>query len=374
MLTRRALSNDYRYFCIIEYRRDLAGIHPWVAWALACVLVRADQQNTGRASEKGLSSERAGATGRRLCNIMQSMARTSRIEILPAERDAELSSSAPEYLKLLGNKVRDARARHGMTRRMLAHDSGISERYLAQLESGRGNFSIVLLRRLAKAIDVPVTELVSDEPPRPVEYSLLIERLRRLGSDELAEASAMLKDRFGDRSGRGERIALIGLRGAGKSTLGDELAKQLGWRFVEMSREIEAEAGVSVNEIFDLWGQAAYRRYEHRALERILRMPPRVVLATGGGLVSEPATFERLLDSFFTVWVQASPEEHWDRVIRQGDLRVEGSGDTEALSDMRRILAQRDPIYGKADARLQTSGKTPRQSLKELLRLVKRSR
>lgn len=351
----------------------MAGIHLWVAQAFACVFVSADQQNAGRASGKGLSSERAGATRPRLCNIMQSVARTSRIEILPAERDAELSSSAPGYLKLLGNKVRDARARHGMTRRMLAHDSGISERYLAQLESGRGNFSIVLLRRLAKAIDVPIAELVSDEPPRPVEYSLLIERLRRLGSDELAEASAMLKDRFADRSGRGERIALIGLRGAGKSTLGDELAKHLGWRFVEMSREIEAEAGVSVDEIFDLWGQAAYRRYERRALERILRMPPRVVLATGGGLVSEPATFERLLDSFFTVWVQASPEEHWDRVIRQGDLRVEGSGDTEALSDMRRILAQRDPIYGKADARLQTSGKTPRQSLKELLRLIKRS-
>jgi XRE family aerobic/anaerobic benzoate catabolism transcriptional regulator len=156
--------------------------------------------------------------------------------------------------------------------------------------------------------------------------------------------------------------------------LGRALAQHLGWRFVEMSREIEVEAGVPIDEIFDLWGQAAYRRYERRALERILSTPPRMVLATGGGIVSEPATFERLLDGFFTIWVQASPEEHWDRVIRQGDHRVEGSGDSEALTDMRRILAQRDPLYGKADAHLRTSGRTARQSLKELLVLLPQSK
>ena len=257
-----------------------------------------------------------------------------------------------------------------MTRRMLARDSGISERYLAQLEGGLGNFSIVLLRRLAKAIDVPVAELVSDESPQPIAYSLLVERLRRLKPTELSAASAMLTQSFADRNFRAQRIALIGLRGAGKSTLGAALAKHLGWRFVEMSRKIEVEAGIRVAEIFDLWGQAAYRRYERRALERILRMPPKMVLATGGGLVSEPATFGRLLDSFFTIWIQATPEEHWSRVIRQGDHRVEGSGDTEALTDMRRILASRDPLYGKADARLQTHGKTARQSLRELINLT----
>jgi XRE family transcriptional regulator, aerobic/anaerobic benzoate catabolism transcriptional regulator len=301
---------------------------------------------------------------------MQVVARISKVRGLPAESATDPSCSSPEYLATLGRKVRDARARHGMTRRMLAHDSGISERYLAQLESGLGNFSIVLLRRLAKAIDVPVAELVSDEPPHPVAYALLVERLRRLMPEELSEVSAMLTQRFGDRSGRAERIALIGLRGAGKSTLGAALAKHLGWRFVEMSREIELEAGIRVAEVFDLWGQAAYRRYERRALERIVRMPQKMVLATGGGLVSEPATYGRLLDSFFTIWIQAAPEEHWDRVIRQGDHRVEGSGDTEALADMRRILAQRDPLYGKADARLQTGGKTARQSLRELIRLT----
>ena len=254
---------------------------------------------------------------------------------------------------------------------MLAHDSGISERYLAELESGRGNLSIVLMKRLAKAIDLPVAELVDDEVPRPVEYQLLTERIRRLEPAELAEASKLLTERFGDRSGRAERIALIGLRGAGKTTLGAALAQKLKWDFVEMSREIELEAGVSVEEIFDLWGQAGYRQLERQALERIIAGKRRVVLATGGGLVSESATFERLLDSFYTIWLQAAPEEHWDRVIRQGDHRVEGSGDSEALVDMLRILAQRDPLYRKADAHLDTRNKTARQSLKDLLSVVR---
>jgi XRE family transcriptional regulator, aerobic/anaerobic benzoate catabolism transcriptional regulator len=305
------------------------------------------------------------------CNIMHTMARSLNAPEAPAEGGADPASSSSQYLAALGRKVRDARARHGMTRRMLAHDSGISERYLAQLESGLGNFSIVLLRRLARAIDVPVADLVSEEPPPPVAYSLLVERLRCLNPAELSRASAMLTQRLGDRSGRTERIALIGLRGAGKSTLGAALARHLGWRFVEMSREIETGAGIRVAEIFDLWGQAAYRRYERRALERIVRMPPKIVLATGGGLVSEPSTFGRLLDSFFTIWIEASPEEHWDRVTRQGDQRVTGSGDTEALADMRRILAQRDPLYGRADARLQTRGQSARQSLTELINLVR---
>ncbi len=301
------------------------------------------------------------------------MARVSRIRKLTAN-DRVRTIAPASYLRLLGERVRDARARHGMTRRMLARDSGISERYLAELEAGRGNLSIALLRRLASAIDVPVAELVSDDPARPIEYTLLVERLGRLDPGELTEASAMVAERFGDRTGRLNRIALIGLRGAGKSTLGAMLARHLGWRFIEMSREIEKEAGVSVNEIFDLWGQASYRRYERRALERILRTENKLVPASGGGLVSEPATFERLLDSFYTIWLEAAPEEHWDRVIRQGDHRVENSGDTEALVDMRRILAQRDALYGKADLRVDTSGKSVRQSLKQLIASIEKQK
>jgi XRE family transcriptional regulator, aerobic/anaerobic benzoate catabolism transcriptional regulator len=283
--------------------------------------------------------------------------------------------SRPEYLRLLGKRVRDARARHGMTRRMLAHDSGISERYLAELESGRGNFSIVLLRRLAGAIDVSLSELVDEQPPPSVEYMLLAERLRRLDVSDLEVANELLTRRFGDLRMRRDRIALLGLRGAGKSTLGAMLAEHLGWEFIELSREIETEAGVPVDEIFDFWGQAAYRRYERRALERLLRSRTRIVIATAGGVVSEPSTFQRLLESCWTVWLKASPREHWDRVISQGDLRVrEETGDEQALVDMRRILAQRDELYGKADARLVTSGKTVLQALKELIGKVEARR
>lgn len=302
------------------------------------------------------------------------MPRKSKVHRRPLQAERGASATPAAYLQMLGERVRDARARHGMTRRMLAHDSGISERYLAQLEGGRGNFSIALLRRVAGAIDIPLADLIDDEPQRPIEYTLMVERVRRLSEGELSEASTMLAERFGDRSGALDRIALVGLRGAGKSTLGTMLARQLGWHFVELSRKIESEAGVRVNEIFDMWGQAAYRRYERRALESILRGRTKIVLAAGGGLVSEPATFERLLDSFYTVWIQASPQEHWDRVIRQGDYRVEGSGDSEALADMGRILSQRESLYGKADAVLDTSGKTVRESLKELTAIVKKAR
>jgi len=307
-------------------------------------------------------------------NAQVDRAKSTRTSAIAAEPPPLNGDVPAQYLRLLGERVRDARARHGMTRRMLAHDCGVSERYLAQLESGRGNLSIVLLRRVAAAIDVPLAELVSEELP-PVEYALVAERLRRLTSAELTESAAILAKRFGDKAAREERIALIGLRGAGKSTLGMMLAKRLRWDFVELSREIEREAGVSVNEIFDLWGQAAYRRYERRTLERVVRTRSRAVIATGGGLVSELPTFERLLDNCYTIWLQASPNDYWERVLRQGDYRVSADvGTKQAIADMRHILSQREALYSKADARLQTSGKTTAQSLRELLMLVRKER
>jgi XRE family aerobic/anaerobic benzoate catabolism transcriptional regulator len=301
-------------------------------------------------------------------------ARSTRASAASLESSPAGGELPADYLRMLGERVRDARARHGMTRRMLAHDCGVSERYLAQLESGSGNLSIVLLRRVATAIDVPLAELVSEELP-PVEYALVAERLRRLNPDELAEAAAILARRFGDDAARADRIALIGLRGAGKSTLGALLAERLGWEFVELSREIERDATVGVNEIFDLWGQAAYRRYERRALERVVLTRSRLVIATGGGLVSELATFERLLEACYTIWLQASPNEYWERVLRQGDYRMSnGVGVKQAMADMRRILSQRDALYSKADARLDTSGKTTARSLRELVALVRKAR
>jgi XRE family aerobic/anaerobic benzoate catabolism transcriptional regulator len=307
-------------------------------------------------------------------NAQTTRARSDRASTAPTEVTPSEGLAPARYLKLLGERVRDARARHGMTRRMLAHDSGVSERYLAQLESGRGNLSIVLLRRVAAAIDVPLTELVSEELPS-VEYALVAERLRRLEPAALTEAAAILAKRFGDTAARLDRIALVGLRGAGKSTLGAQLAQRLGWQFVELSREIEREAAVSVNEIFDLWGQAAYRRYERRALERVVRTRSRVVIATGGGLVSELPTFERLLEACYTIWLQASPHHYWQRVLHQGDYRVSAGIDVkQAMADMRRILSQREALYGKADSRLDTGGKTAAQSLRELVALVRKAR
>ena len=289
--------------------------------------------------------------------------------------DFDTPGAIDPYLRKLGERVRDARARHGMTRRMLAHDSGVSERYLAQLESGRGNLSIVLLRRVAAAIDVELSSLVREDEP-PVEFDLLTERLRRLDETELTEAASILARRFGDAGARMERVALIGLRGAGKSTLGHRLARRLNWHFVELSREVEREAGVGVTEIFNLWGQAAYRRYERRAVERLVHTRKHIVIATGGGLVAELGSFERLLASCFAVWLQATPEDHWERVVRkEGDNRVRaGAGQAQAMADMRRILAQRERLYRKADVRLDTSGKNAAQSLRELLRLVSKAR
>ncbi|HVN88360.1 MAG TPA: helix-turn-helix transcriptional regulator [Candidatus Binataceae bacterium] len=281
------------------------------------------------------------------------------------------ASSDTDFLATLGGRVRDARARHGMTRKMLARDSGISERYLAEMEAGRGNFSIMMLKKLASAIDVPLGELVDDQAPPMPEYTLIAQRLRTLPPKDLNEAGALLARRFGRCRDRGERIALIGLRGAGKSTLGSMLAKDLGYQFFELSHEIAAVAGVSIEEIFELEGQAGYRRHELRALRQIVGRRKPLVFAVGGGLVAEPAAFQFLLDSCYTVWLRATPQEHWERVMRQGDYRV--SADTSpsaALADMRRILSQREPLYAMADATLDTSGRTVRQSAKELTTLI----
>lgn len=275
------------------------------------------------------------------------------------------------YLAMLGERVRNARARRGMTRKILARDSGVSERYLAQLEAGQGNISIALLRQVAQAMSLPIAELVREGAERPVELSLLLQRLERLAPDELIEAQQILTDRFGEVApgDRASRIALIGLRGAGKTTLGGRLAGDLGVSFVELATEIERDAGMSLNEIFSLSGQAAYRRYERRTLENVLESQPRSVIATGGGLVSEPGTFELLLNSCFTVWVKAAPEQHMERVVAQGDMRPM-AGNAEAMADLRRILAGRDALYAKADAIVDTTGKNTDESLADLRAVV----
>lgn len=273
-----------------------------------------------------------------------------------------------DYLKRLGERVRNLRARRGMTRKILARDSRISERYLAQLETGQGNISIALLRQVAGAMSVPLEDLVRDGPERAVEHALLRQRLETLSQPQLAEAYGLLVDHFGRApdADRKSRVALIGLRAGGKSTLGRLLAERLGVPFVEMHQEIERDSGMSLSEIFSLSGQGAYRRYERRALERVVEQHPRAVIATGGSLVSEPATFDLLLTACYTVWIQAAPEDHMRRAIEQGDLRPI-SGNAEAMQDLHRILDERADLYAKADAAVMTTGRSVEESLADLL-------
>jgi XRE family aerobic/anaerobic benzoate catabolism transcriptional regulator len=287
-------------------------------------------------------------------------------------RDGVGESGEAAYLRLLGDRIREARARRGMTRKILARDSKVSERYLAQLEAGQGNISIALLRQIAHAMGLPLGDLVREEPDRPVELTLLIQTLSRLHPKDLAAARKLLAETFGAavESERRHRIALIGLRGAGKSTLGARLAKDLGVPFIELDREIERDSGTSLSEVFDLYGQAAYRRYERRALEGVIERHDRAVVATGGSIVSEPGTFDLLLAACYTVWLTAAPEEHMGRVVAQGDYRPMAEND-EAMEDLRRILAGRTQLYSKADAVVDTAGKTVEESFKELMAVVR---
>ncbi len=288
-----------------------------------------------------------------------------------AREQAQRSTVADEtFLRALGERVRDARARRGMTRKFLAHDSGVSERYLAQLESGQGNVSVLLLQRIAVALNLPLTEFLGQETELPLELSLIHQFLQRLPPQKLSAVRSQLVRDYGTaHSDRMKRIALIGLRGAGKSTLGERLAKNLGVAFVELDREIEREAGTSLSEIFLLYGQAGYRRYERRSLEKVIEQNERVVIATGGSIVSEPGTYDLLLSTCRTVWLKAQPEEHMARVVAQGDTRPM-TGNREAMEDLHRILRGRNALYGRADVTIDTADKSVEQSLDQLHKAV----
>lgn len=273
----------------------------------------------------------------------------------------------------LGGRVRAWRARRGMTRKALASDSGLSERFLADVEGGKGNVSINSLEAAARALNITVIDLLQDTP-RPA-LARAHGLLSRLDDSQLDQAFALLGSTFGlsDAQGREQRVALIGLRGAGKSTLGAQLASERGLPFIELDREIEREAGTSMNEILLLHGQAGYRRYERRALMRIAEdHPDGVVMTTGGSIVSERETFDLLQSRFYCVWLKASPEEHMARVVAQGDMRpFDSTGAShEALDDIRRILASREALYARADAVVDTAARTLKQSMTDLKRSV----
>lgn len=286
-------------------------------------------------------------------------------------QEGEAGKSA--LLQALGERVRNLRASRGLTRRGLASAAEVSERHLANLEYGTGNVSILVLQQIAQALRCSMAELLGDVTTSSAEWLLLRELLEGRSEADLQRVRLAAGEILGTApSGdphRGTRIALIGLRGAGKSTLGRMLADQLNVPFLELNQEIERVAGCSVREIYDLYGAGAYRRYERRALEEAVQIYSDVVIATPGGIVSDPATFNELLSHCTTVWLQAQPEEHMSRVVAQGDTRPMAAN-PEAMDDLRRILQGRAAFYSKADHLLDTSGKSLQQSFKQLKSLV----
>ncbi len=264
------------------------------------------------------------------------------------------------FLEQLGQRVRTMRALHGMSRKVLAKVSGISERYIAQLESGKGNVSIVLLRRVSDAMGAHLEDLIPANEPAP-DWPVIRDLVRKATANQIAQAKDILSGQANGASALRRTsfagIALIGLRGAGKSTLGKMLARKISWSFVELNKEIEAQNGLSVAEIIALYGQEGFRRMEQAALGQLLARKELMVLATGGGIVSEPLTFDLILSSFYTIWLKAEPEEHMARVRRQGDLRPMAD-DRSAMAELRTILLSREPLYARASAVVDTAGLT----------------
>ncbi|NDZ13828.1 transcriptional regulator [Variovorax sp. WS11] len=291
----------------------------------------------------------------------------------PADPALPAEEAKNPLLVALGERVRNLRARRGLTRKAVAQAAEVSERHLANLEYGIGNASILVLQQVATALHCSLAELVGDITTSSPEWLLIRELLERRGEADLRRARIALGELLGTAAGdpaRHRRIALVGLRGAGKSTLGQMLADDLDVPFIELSREIEKLAGCSVREIHDLYGTNAYRRYERRALEEAVQIYAEVVIATPGGIVSDPATFNELLSHCTTVWLQAAPEEHMGRVAAQGDTRPMAAS-KEAMDDLRRILAGRAAFYSKADLSVDTSGRDLAQSF-QLLRTTVR--
>jgi XRE family transcriptional regulator, aerobic/anaerobic benzoate catabolism transcriptional regulator len=284
------------------------------------------------------------------------------------EPPAPAEEAKNPLLVALGERVRNLRARRGLTRKAVAVAADVSERHLANLEYGIGNASILVLQQVAGALRCSLAELVGDVTTSSPEWLLIREMLENRSESDLRRARIALGELLGTDSSdasRNRRIALVGLRGAGKSTLGQMLADDLNMPFIELSREIEKFAGCSIREIHDLYGTNAYRRYERRALEEAVQIYQDVVIATPGGIVSDPATFNQLLAHCTTIWLQADPEEHMQRVAAQGDMRPM-SASKEAMDDLRRILAGRAAFYSKADLTLDTGGQTLEQSFQAL--------
>jgi XRE family aerobic/anaerobic benzoate catabolism transcriptional regulator len=291
------------------------------------------------------------------------------------EESVQVETNAPDadskrspFLESLGERVRTLRSRKGMTRRAVALAADVSERHLANLEYGTGNVSVLVLLQVAQALQCSLAELLGDVTTTSPEWLLIRELLGKRSEADLRRARVQLSEMFGEGGNAQERkgrIALIGLRGAGKTALGQRLADNLGFPFIELSREIEQFAGCQISEIHNLYGANAYRRYERRALEEAIQIYPEVVIATPGGLVSDSANFNLLLSHCTTVWLQADAADHMGRVAAQGDMRPMAAS-REAMEDLKRILEGRSAFYSKADLAINTSGRSEDQAFDAL--------
>ena len=286
----------------------------------------------------------------------------------PARPPGPGADDPAAFLHGMGARLRTLRARRGTTRRDLSRRAEVSERYIAQIEAGSGNISVLLLRRITRALGVGLADLVTDLPDRTAERTLLEQAVAALPEADLPAARALLRDRFGPTpdTGRAGRVALVGLRGAGKSTLGRMLAERRGGRFVELDREAEREGGAELSDIFARHGQDGFRRFERAALRALVADGAPMVIATGGGIVADAATYALLLDTCTTVWLRAAPEDHMARVTAQGDTRPMRDH-RDAMADLRAILGSREELYARAAITVETSGRSPEDCVAELL-------
>jgi XRE family aerobic/anaerobic benzoate catabolism transcriptional regulator len=278
---------------------------------------------------------------------------------IPLTRTTAEGAAADEHarLKQLAERVRYLRAQRGMTRKQFAASSGVSIPHIARLEAGQGNVSVLLLDRLAGALGVSLESLLMTNVRDAPDLALIVEFLRQQSAESLQTIRFRLLKEFGAApETRQRRIALVGLRGAGKSSVGAALGRRLGLRFVELDREIEQEAGIALNEVFSLYGQPGYRMLERRCLERLLIEQPAMVLATGGGLVTEPLTYELLMRNCFAVWLHAKPAVHYERVRAQSDTRIASSAlHRQAMDSIKSIVDARRDLYAAADLAVETS-------------------
>jgi XRE family transcriptional regulator, aerobic/anaerobic benzoate catabolism transcriptional regulator len=290
-------------------------------------------------------------------------------ETVPLPRDG--GDSVATFLAAIGGEVRRNRAKRGMTRRQLAQASETSERYLAQIESGTGNPSASVLRAIARALDLPASALLPEMRARPAALGHILDLLAQVPEGELGALAKEIEARVAraEHADRGGRIALVGLRGAGKSTLGRMLSQHLGWPFIELDRVVEEDYGASIPDLIEMAGTATFRRHERSALDRVIAEHEAAIITTAGGIVADPETYSLLLRRTHAVWIKARPEDHMSRVMAQGDFRPMARN-REAMADLVAILEARRADYARAEAEIDTSGEAVEQSFSKLRQVV----